>query len=151
MEKDNTYSVEIIKDTNGIERYKVSFIDGAGQLQIAEVDKEQAVMIVGIQKTQANRNRMERKNCISLDAMDYEGDYFASGDSFFDDDLSEEEKVSLTMKKLKPKYRMLLQMKYFENKTQKEIAEELGHNQSSVSRQLETALGEFEKIYKNIF
>ena len=58
----------------------------------------------------------------------------------------ERKKLHKALSKLKPRYQLIIKRIYFENKTQEEVAEELGISQPAVSMVLERI---FEAIKKN--
>ena len=69
-------------------KYYVVFTDGQGKEQKIEIPKEVAQVIQGEQTRENTIRRSEERHTVSFDAMDYEGDFFASYDSYELDDES---------------------------------------------------------------
>ena len=85
--------------------------------------------------------------------MDYEGDFFASYDSYELDDekpeLSREEKVRAVLKAMKPRQAELLRLVYLSHYTHERIAAEKGVSRPAVTQQIRTAEAAFKKYLKN--
>ena len=56
--------------------------------------------------------------------------------------------ISEAMKKLNEKEKMIINKRFFEGRTQMEVAEEIGISQAQVSRLERTAIGHIRRIYK---
>ena len=56
--------------------------------------------------------------------------------------------IEETMKKLKSKEKDILNKRFFEGRTQNEVAEELGISQAQVSRLEKNAIAHIKRIYK---
>lgn len=136
-------------------KYYAVFTDGQGKEQKIEISKEVAQVIQGEQTKENTIRRSEERHTVSFDAMDYEGDFFASYDSYELDDekpeLSREEKVRAVLKAMKPRQAELLRLAYFKKMTHEEIAKTKGLTRSAISHGMERAELNFQKIFKKIF
>ena len=56
--------------------------------------------------------------------------------------------ISEAMKKLKEKERNIINKRFFEGRTQMEVAEEIGISQAQVSRLEKSAINHIRRIYK---
>ena len=99
-------------------KYYVVFTDGQGKEQKIEISKEVAQVIQGEQTRENTIRRAEERHTVSFDAMDYEGDFFASYDFYELDgektELSREEKVRAVLKAMKRRSK-----KYLKNFSEK--------------------------------
>lgn len=137
------------------QKYYAVFTDGQGVEQKVEVTKEVADTIMNSQRKEEASGRNNRRNTISLNSLDYEGEVFATYDHY---DFEAEEKkttradkVRIVLSKMKPKQAELLKKVYFEKKTQEDIATEEGISQAAVSQRYKTATKSFEKIFIELF
>ena len=111
-------------------KYYVVFTDGQGKEQKIEISKEVAQVIQGEQTKENTIRRSEERHTVSFDAMDYEGDFVGSYDSYEMDgetpELSREEKVRAVLKAMKPRQAELLRLVYLSHYTHERIAAEKG-------------------------
>ena len=56
--------------------------------------------------------------------------------------------IAEAMKKLNPKEKMIISKRFFEGRTQMEVADEIGISQAQVSRLEKTAINHIKRIYK---
>ena len=56
--------------------------------------------------------------------------------------------IAQAMKKLNDKEKMIVTKRFFEGRTQMEVAEEIGISQAQVSRLEKSAIGHIKKLYK---
>lgn len=136
-------------------KYYVVFTDGQGKEQKIEIPKEVAQVIQGEQTKENTIRRSEERHTVSFDAMDYEGDFFASYDSYELDDekpeLSREEKVRAVLKAMKPRQAELLRLVYLSHYTHERVAAEKGVSRPAVTQQIRTAEAAFKKIFEKLF
>ncbi len=134
-------------------KYYVVFTDGQGKEQKIEIPKEVAQVIQGEQTRENTIRRSEERHTVSFDAMDYEGDFFASYDSYELDgektELSREEKVRAVLKAMKPRQAELLRLVYLSHYTHERIAAEKGVSRPAVTQQIRTAEAAFKAIPRN--
>ena len=134
------------------QKYYAVFTDGQGVEQKVEVAKEVASTIMNIQREEDALCRNNRRNTISLDSLDYEGEVFATCDDYqFDEELTQEEKVDIVLKQMKPEQAELLKLVFFEGLTQEQIAEIKGGSRQAVSQRIITAKNAFKKIFEKLF
>lgn len=136
-------------------KYYAVFTDGEGKHQKVEVTKEVADTIIKEQQAERALVRKNERYTISLDALDYEGEVFATYDDYgFDADEEKPtraEKVRIVLSMMKPKQADLLKKMFFEKKTQEDMAKEEGVSQAAVSQRYTTATKSFEKIFEKLF
>ena len=65
-----------------------------------------------------------------------------------DENWAEDITISEAMKKLKEKERNIINKRFFEGRTQMEVAEEIGISQAQVSRLEKSAINHIKRIYK---
>ena len=65
-----------------------------------------------------------------------------------DENWAENITISEAMKKLKEKERNIINKRFFEGRTQMEVAEEIGISQAQVSRLEKSAINHIRRIYK---
>lgn len=134
------------------QKYYVVFTDGQGVEQKVEVTKEVASTIMNIQREEDTLCRNNRRNTISLDSLDYEGEVFATYDDYqFDEELTQDEKVDIVLKQMKPEQAELLKLVFFEGLTQEQIAKIKGGSRQAVSQRIITAKNAFKKIFEKLF
>ena len=136
-------------------KYYAVFTDGEGKQRKVDVTKEVADTIIREQQAERALVRQNERYTISLDALDYEGEVFATYDDYKLDveeaEMTNEEKVRFVLKQMKPRHAELLKMVFFDGLTQSQIAELENVSQSSIAQRLKTAKGAFQKIYEKLF
>ena len=65
-----------------------------------------------------------------------------------DDLWAEKITIAEAMKKLNPKEKMIISKRFFDGRTQMEVAEEIGTSQAQVSRLEKSALNHIKRIYR---
>ncbi len=136
-------------------KYYAVFIDGQGQEQKVEVTKEVAEAIQSEQRSENALRRLNERHTISMDSLDYEGDVFATYDSYEieteeeAEEMTRQEKAQFVLAQMKPKYAELLRMSYFQNMTHEQIAEIKGVSRPAITQQMRTAERIFKKIFEN--
>lgn len=134
------------------EKHYAVFKDGSGIEQKVEIGKEVAEELTKAQRDENNSNRYKRKNSISLDLLDYEGDVFATYDNYQkDEDPTPIEKVEIVLKHMKPKQAELIKMTYLKGLTHREIAIKQGVSRQAIQQRVCTAEKSFKKIFEKLF
>lgn len=94
-----------------------------------------------------------RKSTLSLDQTSIDDDYSSLGDKIPSGDYQEflnsyEEKIMLSnaIKQLDTKYREVIELNYYQDLSQREIAEKLNISQMQVSRRIKKALGKMYDV-----
>ena len=144
------YDYKITKKVtdDGKEIYYAEFVDGEGQKQNVQVEKEVADAIMESQKEEVLARRQERKYCVSLEENEAKLGYRDVYPSLMDNEnLSRCQKVRIVLSMMKQDQAELLKMTFFEGLTQDEIAKKLGVQQACVSKRFGRAKKEFEKIF----
>lgn len=144
------YDYKITKKVtdDGKEIYYAEFVDGEGQKQNVQVEKEVADAIMESQKEEVLARRQERKYCVSLEENEAKLGYRDVYPSLIDNEkLSRCQKVRIVLSMMKQDQAELLKMTFFEGLTQDEIAKKLGVQQACVSKRFGRAKKEFEKIF----
>ena len=144
------YDYKITKKVtdDGKEIYYAEFVDGEGQKQNVQVEKEVADAIMESQKEEVLTRRQERKYCVSLEENEAKLGYRDVYPSLMDNEkLSRCQKVRIVLSMMKQDQAELLKMTFFEGLTQDEIAKKLGVQQACVSKRFGRAKKEFEKIF----
>jgi len=65
-----------------------------------------------------------------------------------DDNWTEDITINTIMEKLTPREKMIISKRFFDGRTQMEVADEIGISQAQVSRLEKTALSRMRKMYK---
>ncbi len=134
------------------QKYYAVFEDGSGVEQKVEISKEVSDELTRAQRNENKRDRLERRNSISLDCMDYEGAIFAACDDYqIDEEPTPVEKVEIVLRHMKPKQAELLKMTYFKGLTHHEIAIKQGVSRQAIQQRVSTAEKSFKKIFENLF
>ena len=119
-------------------------------IETIEVDEYWGNILVEFDNQEAANDKKETRRHASLDAMEYEGEFFATNDSYFEkmfDGPDYVDRLHNAMKMLTPKQKELLKALYFDGVSQEEYAEKLGINQCNVSRQLHTIFKKIKKFF----
>ena len=136
-------------------KYYAVFTDGEGKQQKVEVTKEVADTIIREQQAERALVRKNERYTISLDALDYEGEVFATNDDYKFDaeeaEMTNEEKVRFVLKQMKPRQAGFLERFYLKSMTQSEIAKEFGISQATISKQIAVAEKHFKKLFEEFF
>lgn len=89
-------------------KYYAVFTDGEGKQRKVDVTKEVADTIIREQQAERALVRQNERYTISLDALDYEGEVFATYDDYKLDveeaEMTNEEKVRFVLKQMKPRH-----------------------------------------------
>ena len=134
------------------QKYYAVFKDGSGVEHKVEVSKEVSDELTRAQRNESNRDRLERRNSISLDLLDYEGEIFAAYDDYrIDEEPTSIEKVEIVLRHMKPKQAELLKMTYFKGLTHHEIAMKQGVSRQAIQQRVCTAEKSFKKILEKLF
>lgn len=136
-----------------MKKIKYTFTDG--QTATIEVKSAVAELLADFVREDKNAARNKRRhNEISLDAMREETgwepiDTAADIETVL---IADEEKTTLlaAVSRLSDKQRRLIRLRYYEEKTEYEIAAILGINQSNVHRQLDTIHNALKKILEKV-
>ena len=134
---------------------KTIYKSADGQAIELEVNSAVAELLADFAREDRNEARKERwRNEVSLDAM-YEETGFEPTDTAADielDYIANEENDTLfaAVSGLSEKQRRLVWLRYYEEKTESEIAVILGINQSNVHRQLETIHKALRKYFEKL-
>ena len=146
MKYSNDYRVVVEK------KYYAVFTDGSGNEQKVEVTKEVADTIIKEQQAERALVRKNERNTISLDALDYEGEIFATYDDYGEEkELSLEEKVKTVLSQMKPEQAELLKMSFYDGLTHEEIGEIKHVTRPAITQQITTAKRAFKKIFEKLF
>ncbi len=97
-----------------------------------------------------NKNRKEKRRHCSLDAMDYEGNYFKIDDKniqSLNGQESDEERLHKAIKKLKPKQQELIWDICFRGISVNDYAKKEGVDHSAISHRLKTAKENLKKLF----
>ena len=135
-------------------KYYAVFTDGEGKQQKVEVTKEVADTIIKEQQAERALVRKNERYTISLDALDYEGEIFATYDDYDflngERDLTHEQKVRIALSKMKPKQAELLVKVVLRKIPVNAIAEEEHVTKSAISHRIELAKAAFKKFYEKL-
>ena len=129
---------------------KITYSFADGEKAIIEVDEQWGEILVELDRQEHNNNQKETRRHASLDAMDYEGEFFATNDSYFEtmfDDPDDVDRLYEAMKMLNPKQKELLKALYFDGLTCEEYARKVGVHRTSILRQLHTILKKIKKVF----
>lgn len=114
-----------------------------------EVEESWGSLLVGLDRWEYNNNQTETRRHISLSALSFEGDFFATEDddlaALFTDD-SEEQKLKKAITLLKPKQQELIYAIYLEGMSVSEYALKEGVSQPAISQRLDTTLKNLKKL-----
>ena len=130
---------------------KITYSFADGEKAIIEVDEQWGEILVELDRQEYNNNQNETKKHASLDAMDYEGEFFADQDSFFEHFFDAPDDVDIlyeAMETLLPSQKELLQALFFDGMRQEEYARKKGITQSAVAHQLQRILKKLKKFFK---
>lgn len=114
-----------------------------------EVDDEWGDIIVDLNRQEYNNDHKETRRHYSLDAYDWEDETFAVDDPGFSrlfEEPSLAERLSGAIAQLKPRQKELIRSIYFEGKTARQYAKELGISEQAVGQQLKTVIKKLKKI-----
>ena len=148
------YDYKITKKVteDGKELFYAEFVDGEGQKQKVQVEKEVADAIIESQREEAAALYQNRKYCISLEENESRLGYRDVYPSLIDNEvLTREQKVRKVLSLMKPKQAELLRLTFYEGLTQEEIARNLGVQQACISKRFSRAKKEFESIFVENF
>ena len=129
-------------------RIEYSFANG--EKSEVEISEEIGGVILDMERETGNLERKERYHCYSLDAADFDGKDYASGEDIPSDYIQREENKSLydALTKLPgPQKRRLLQVA--DGMSMQEIARKEGVGYYSVYKSIEAARKNIKKFLKN--
>lgn len=108
----------------------------------------QTILNEEISKPTYNSHHREARRSVPFSAIDPNGDRISSDDHFEDDicDEAEYEEVRAALLQLQPQQRKLLKKLFWEEMTQKEVADEEGIQENSLSDRKKRALIAVKKI-----
>ena len=148
----NDYIITKKTAEDGKEHYFAQFIDGEGKKQVVQIEKEVADAIISSQREEASLERKNRRYCVSLD--DY-SDKLSCRDVYSSlvdsEEMTDSQKVRKVLSLMKPNQAEILKKVFFENKTQQQIADELGVKRQSVAERIDWAKNSFKKIFSQHF
>lgn len=108
----------------------------------------QTILDEEISKPTYNSHHREARRSVLFSALDPEGDRISDG-SYFEDDIcdqAEYEEVRAAMKQLNPQQRKLLKKIFWDELSQREIADQEGVRENSLSDRKKRALTALQKI-----
>ncbi|MCL2354345.1 MAG: RNA polymerase sporulation sigma factor SigG [Oscillospiraceae bacterium] len=109
-----------------------------------EVSKEEVVMsLEAIQDPMSLQEPVYNEGSESIYIMDQVKDSKNT-----DEKWAENITISEAMKKLSPREKSIISKRFFDGRTQMEVAEEIGISQAQVSRLEKSAIGRIKKLYK---
>lgn len=129
---------------------KITYTFADGKESTIEVAENWGEVILEFDRLERNNNQTEKRRHASLDAMDYEGDFFAVTDDYIESifrEPSKTDKLKVAISTLKPKQQELLKALFFEGMTQEQYAEKLGVSRPAVTQQLKTILKKLKKFF----
>ena len=140
--RDLAYRVLAVKEKYNKEQQRELTIDEISQL--LEVPKEDIVMCLDAIQTPMSLQEPvygEGAECIYL--MDQVKDK-KNNDEYWTDNIT----IAEALKKLNEKEKRIMRKRFFEGRTQMEVAEEIGISQAQVSRIEKSAINHIKRIYK---
>lgn len=136
---------------------KIFYKFADGTTSMVEVNDEIGMTIKEFEREADKIQKREQRHCKSYDIEGYnieKAPELGADDENLEftifspePEMSRVERLHAAIDKLKPSQKELIKAIFFEGKTQKEMAEILGINQSNVSRQLNTALKKLKKYF----
>ena len=130
---------------------KVTYTFANGENTIIEVDEKWGEVLVEFDRQEHNNNQTETRRHTSLDAMDYEGEFFAANDSYFEtmfDDPDDIDRLQEALKVLLPSQKALLKALYVDGLTQEEYAKKMGVHRTAINKQHIRILKKLKKFYE---
>lgn len=129
---------------------KITYTFANGDTSTVEVNETLGDVILEFDRLEHNNNQTEKRRHASLEAMSYEGDFFAVTDEYIESifkEPSKTETLKVAISTLKPKQQELLKALFYEGITQKEYAERIGVSNVAVHKQLQTILKKLKKFF----
>ena len=124
---------------------KIKYEFANGEISEIEVDDNLGELLVDFDRQEYNNDHKETRRHVSLDGMDFEGEFFAAFSDTAEEAAKHEEATRLlrAMEALTPSQRELVRRVYFENEKIVDIAREEGVSHVAI-------LDRLKRIYRKL-
>jgi RNA polymerase sigma-70 factor (ECF subfamily) len=135
-----------LRKENGRMRIEYEFVTG----EVSEIEVEDSIgeVLLDFDRQERNNDRRETRRHMSLDGMDFEGEWFVSaedteGDVLYRDDM---ERLAGALGALSPEQRRLVLKVYFKEMRLADIAHDEGVSEAAVRNRLKKIYRKLKKI-----
>lgn len=127
---------------------KIKYEFVTGEITEIEVEDTLGELLVDFDRQEYNNDHKETRRHTSLDGMEYEGEWFSSGQDVLGEVLSREDAARLyrAMDRLSAAQRELVLKVYFENRRIVDIAREEGVSEAAIRNRLKKIYRKMEKF-----